>query len=34
MNDITLFLFKDMVEKNNIKEKFPDMDKNNPNYDK
>ena len=34
MNDITLFLFKDMVEKNNINEKFPDLDKNNPNYDK
>ena len=34
MNDITLFLFKDMVEKNNIKEKFPDLDKNIPNYGK
>jgi hypothetical protein len=34
MNDITLFLFKDMVEKNNINEKLPDLDKNIPNYDK
>ena len=34
MNDITLFLFKDMVEKNNINEKIPDLDKNIPNYDK